>query len=183
MFPGNKPHIVLSLLHRLCRLRLADLTLAFGSFRSFRPNDHERTIMQGYFFEDLTIGQTDAFSKTVSTEDIQGFAEVSGDRNPVHLDADYAATTPFKGCIAHGILTASFISTVIGTQMPGPGCIYVSQNLKFKAPVRPGDEVKAICTVTGLNEKRKFASIQTQCFVGETLVVDGEATVMVPSRG
>ena len=139
--------------------------------------------LNGFYFEDLKIGTTDEFSKTISEADIQTFADVSGDENPVHLNPEYAKATVFKGCIAHGILTASFVSTVIGTRMPGPGCIYVAQNLKFKAPVRAGDTVKAVCTVTKLNEKRKFAEIKTQCFVGDTLVVDGNATIMVPARG
>ena len=139
--------------------------------------------LNGFYFEDLEVGTTDEFSKTISESDIQTFADVSGDENPVHLNPEYAKATVFKGCIAHGILTASFVSTVIGTRMPGPGCIYVAQNLKFKAPVRAGDTVKAVCTVTELNEKRKFAEIKTQCFVGDTLVVDGNATIMVPARG
>ena len=139
--------------------------------------------LNGFYFEDLKVGITDLFSKTVSEGDIQIFAKVSGDVNPVHLNPEYAKGTVFKGCIAHGILTASFISTVIGTRMPGPGCIYLAQNLKFKAPVRAGDVVKAVCTVTELNENRKFAEIKTQCFVGDTMVVDGNATVLVPSRG
>ena len=139
--------------------------------------------LNGFYFEDLKIGTTDEFSKTISEADIQTFADVSGDENPVHLNPEYAKASVFKGCIAHGILTASFVSTVIGTRMPGPGCIYVAQNLKFKAPVRAGDTVKAVCTVTELNEKRKFAEIKTQCFVGDTLVVDGNATIMVPARG
>lgn len=138
--------------------------------------------LHGFYFEDLSVGTTDEFSKTITEADIQSFADVSGDVNPVHLNAEFAKTTPFKGCIAHGILTASFISTVIGTRMPGPGCIYVAQNLKFKAPVRAGDTVKAVCTITELNEKRKFVDIQTRCFVGEQMVVDGNATIMVPSR-
>ena len=139
--------------------------------------------LNGFYFEDLKVGTTDEFSKTISESDIQTFADVSGDKNPVHLNPEYAKATVFKGCIAHGILTASFVSTVIGTRMPGPGCIYVAQNLKFKAPVRAGDTVKAVCTVTELNEKRKFAEIKTQCFVGNRLVVDGNATIMVPARG
>ncbi|NQW01701.1 MAG: MaoC family dehydratase [Rhodospirillales bacterium] len=139
--------------------------------------------LHGFFFEDLAIGTTSEFAKTISEADIQLFADVSGDINPVHLNAEFAGTTMFKGCIAHGILTASFISTVIGTQMPGPGCIYVSQNLKFKAPVRAGDTVRAVCTITELNEKRKFVELQTQCFVGDLMVIDGNATIMVPSRG
>ena len=139
--------------------------------------------LNGFYFEDLTVGTTDKFSRIISEADIQAFARVSGDQNPAHLNPGYAKGTIFKGCIAHGILTASFISTVIGTRMPGPGCIYVSQNLKFKAPVRAGDMVKAVCTVTELNAKRRFAEIKTQCFVGDILVIDGNATVMVPSRG
>lgn len=139
--------------------------------------------LNGYYFEDLKVGIMDEFSKIISEADIQTFAEVSGDENPVHLNPEYAKGTVFKGCIAHGILTASFISTVIGTRMPGPGCIYVAQNLKFKAPVWAGDMVKAVCTVTELNETQKFAKIKTQCFVGDTMVIDGNATIMVPSRG
>ena len=139
--------------------------------------------LHGFYFEDLAVGTTDTFSKTISETDIQLFADVSGDVNPVHLNHEFASETMFKGCIAHGMLTASFISTVIGTRMPGPGCIYVSQNLKFKAPVRAGETVKAVCTITEMNEKRKFVEIQTQCFVDETMVIDGNATIMVPSRG
>ncbi len=138
--------------------------------------------LQGFYFEDLTEGTVDEFEKTISAADIQNFADVSGDNNPVHLNPDYAETTIFKGCIAHGMLTASFISTVIGTRMPGPGCIYVSQNLKFKAPVRAGDTVKAVCTVASLNPTKKFAEIVTQCFVGDKMVVDGIAIIMVPTR-
>lgn len=139
--------------------------------------------LHGFYFEELSVGTTDTFSKTISEADIQTFADVSGDENPVHLNPEFAKATIFKGCIAHGILTASFISTVIGTRMPGPGCIYVAQNLKFKAPVRAGDTVKAVCTVTELNERKKFVEIQTQCFVDDKIVVDGNATIMVPSRG
>ena len=138
--------------------------------------------LNGFNFEDLKVGTTEEFSKTISEADILTFAEVSGDENPLHLNPEYAKETIFKGCIAHGILTASFISTVIGTRMPGPGCIYVAQNLKFKAPVRAGDMVKAVCTVTELNKNRKLVEIKTQCFVGHRLVVDGNATIMVPSR-
>ena len=138
--------------------------------------------LNGFYFEDLKVGTTEKFSKTISEADIQTFAEVSGDKNPLHLNPEYAKETVFRGCIAHGILTASFISTVIGTRMPGPGCIYVTQNLIFKAPVRAGDMVKAVCTVTELNKNRKLVEIRTQCFVGQKLVVDGNATTMVPSR-
>jgi 3-hydroxybutyryl-CoA dehydratase len=139
--------------------------------------------LNGYYFEDLKVGIIDEFSKKISGADIQTFAEISGDENPVHLNPEYAKGTVFKGCIAHGILTASLISTVIGTRMPGPGCIYVAQNLKFKTPVWAGDMVKAVCTVTELNKTQNLAEIKTQCFVGDTMVIDGNATIMVPSRG
>lgn len=139
--------------------------------------------LHGFYFEDLAVGKTDEFYKVISELDIQVFADITGDVNPVHLNHEFASATMFKGCIAHGMLTASYISTVIGTRMPGPGCIYVSQNLKFKAPVRAGDTVKAVCTITEMNEKRKFVEIQTQCFVDDKMVVDGNATIMVPSRG
>lgn len=136
----------------------------------------------GYYFEDLDVGMTDVFAKTITEADIVLFAGISGDTNPVHLNEEFASATMFKGRIAHGILTASFISTVIGTKLPGPGCIYVSQNLKFKAPVKAGDTVEAHCTITALDPRKKFITLQTQCLVAGKVVVDGEATIMVPSR-
>lgn len=139
--------------------------------------------VQGYFFEDLSVGQSETFSKTVTEADINAFAEVSGDKNPVHLDEDYASKTMFKGRIAHGMLCAGFISTVFGMKMPGPGCIYVGQNLRFKAPVRIGDEVTAQVTIESMNEEKKFVEFKTQCLVGDKVVVDGNATIMVPSKG
>ena len=137
----------------------------------------------GMYFEEMATGQAATFTKTVTEADIVLFAGVSGDTNPVHLDAEYAAGTMFKGRIAHGMLSASFISTVIGTKLPGPGVIYVGQNLKFKAPVRIGDTVTARVEVTGLVAEKKFATLKTQCLVGGKVVIDGDATVMVPSRG
>ncbi len=139
--------------------------------------------LHGYYFEDLEVGMTDVFAKTVTETDIVMFAGISGDTNPVHLNEDFASGTMFKGRIAHGILSASFISTVIGTKLPGPGCIYVSQNLKFKAPVKAGDTVEAHCTITELNADKKFVTLKTQCLVAGKVVVDGEAMIMVPSRG
>lgn len=136
----------------------------------------------GTYFEDLVVGQSATFSKTVTDADIVLFAGVSGDTNPVHLDAEYAAGTMFKTRIAHGMLSAGFISTVIGTKLPGPGAIYVGQTLKFKAPVRIGDTVTARVEVTGLVAEKKFVTLKTQCLVGGKVVIDGEATVMVPSR-
>ncbi len=138
--------------------------------------------LHGYYFEDLEVGMHDIFAKTVTEADIMAFAGISGDTNPVHLNHEFASMTMFEGRIAHGMLSAGFISTVIGTKLPGPGCIYVGQSLRFKAPVRAGDTVAAHCTVTKLIEEKKFIELKTQCMVGDKVVIDGEATIMVPSR-
>ena len=114
--------------------------------------------------------------------DIIAFAGITGDTNPIHLNEEFASETMFKGRIAHGMLTASFISTVIGTKMPGPGCIYVSQNLRFKAPVRIGAIVNARCTVTKLIPEKHFVEMSTVCMVKGTQVLVGEAIIFVPSR-
>lgn len=137
----------------------------------------------GYFFEDLSVGMSATFAKTVTEADIAAFAGVSGDFNPVHINEEFAKTTMFKGRIAHGMLSGAFISTVFGMKMPGPGCIYVSQLLKFKAPVKIGDTVTAKVEVTGTNPDKKFVTFRTTCSVGDKIVVDGEATLMVPSKG
>lgn len=136
----------------------------------------------GLTIEDLSEGQSASFTKIVTEADIIKYAEVTGDTNPVHLDADYAATTMFKERIAHGMLSAGFISAVLGTKLPGPGAIYMSQTLKFKAPVKIGDEVTATCTLVSLNEAKRRAVIDCKCTVGDTVVIEGEAMVMVPSR-
>ena len=138
--------------------------------------------LHGYYFEDLEVGIHDVYAKTITDADIVVFAGISGDTNPVHLNHEFAAGTMFEGRIAHGMLSAGFISTVIGTKLPGPGCIYVGQTLKFKAPVRVGDTVAAHCTVTELMPEKKFIKLSTQCMVGDKVVIDGEATIMVPSR-
>ncbi|MEM7171504.1 MAG: MaoC family dehydratase [Pseudomonadota bacterium] len=138
--------------------------------------------LHGYFLEDLTPGMTGTFAKTVTEADIVLFAGVSGDTNPVHLNASFAEQTMFKGRIAHGMLSASFISTVFGTQIPGPGCIYLSQNLKFKAPVRIGDTVEAKVTVKEVIEEKKRVIFETACTVEGKVVLDGEASLMVDKR-
>ncbi len=134
------------------------------------------------FFEDLTIGQAASFAKTITEADILLFAAVSGDTNPVHLDAEFAATSPFKERIAHGMLSAGLISAVLGTKLPGPGTIYLGQTLKFRAPVRIGETVTATATVTALDPAKKRATLSTVCTVAGKPVIDGEAIVMVPSR-
>lgn len=138
--------------------------------------------LSGYFFEDLEVGMTAAYARTIGPADLVMFAGISGDTNPMHLNEEYASKTMFEGTIAHGMLSASFISTVVGTRLPGPGCIYVNQSLKFRAPVRPGDTVTARATVKELVPERGRAILRTVCTVGETIVIDGEAVVQVPSR-
>ena len=120
--------------------------------------------------------------KKITDSDVIEFANITGDTNPLHLNEEFARQTIFWGRIAHGMLTASFISAAIGTQMPGPGCIYVSQNLRFRAPVRIGETVNAKCTITKLIKKKHSAEISTICTVSKKKVVDGNATIIVPSR-
>lgn len=136
----------------------------------------------GYCIEDLNEGMDASFSKTLTDADIVLFSGVSGDTNPVHLDAVYAAGTRFGGRIVHGMLTASLISAVLGTKLPGPGAIYLSQNLRFRAAVKPGDTVTARVRVATLDRARNRVTLACTCHVGETLAIDGDAQVMVPSR-
>jgi 3-hydroxybutyryl-CoA dehydratase len=139
--------------------------------------------LDGFFFEDLAVGQTATFAKTITEADIVLFAGVSGDTNPVHLNEEYASQTMFKGRIAHGMLTASMISTVFGTKFPGRGCIYIEQNLRFKAPVKIGDTAVAKVELTELLSEKKWAKFKTTVSVKATVTIDGDATLMVPSRG
>ena len=136
----------------------------------------------GYYLEDLTIGMESSYQKTITETDIDTFAALAGDTNPVHLDSEYAATTPFKARIAHGMLSAGLISTVLGTQLPGPGCIYLEQQIKFKAPVFIGDTLVATVTVADINQRRGRVSLKTQCFVNTKLVADGTASMMVDKK-
>ena len=136
--------------------------------------------MQGRFFEDLSVGDSAEITRTVTQEVIEAFAAVSTDSNPVHLDAAYAEGTIFKGRIAHGMLSGAYISAVIGMQLPGPGTIYLSQSLRFRRPVRPGDEVTARVTVEALDPKRSEVTLSTVCEVAGKRVVEGEAVVLAP---
>ncbi|MES0402246.1 MAG: MaoC family dehydratase [Hyphomicrobium sp.] len=140
------------------------------------------TAAKGVFFEDLSVGQEASLSNTVSEANIVAFAEISGDRNPVHLDADYAATTVFKERIAHGMLSAAYISAVFGMKLPGPGAIYISQTLKFKAPVKIGDTVVTTVKVAELMPEKRRARFECVCTVNDKPVVEGEAMLMVPAR-
>ncbi len=139
--------------------------------------------LYGYSYEEIDEGMTDVFSKTVTEADIMAFAGVSGDTNPVHLDEEFASGTMFKTRIAHGMLSAGFISTVFGTKLPGPGCIYIAQNLKFKAPVKVGDTVVARVTAIEKMDDKKMIKFETVCTVKDKPVITGDATIMVPDRG
>ena len=138
--------------------------------------------MNGKFLEDLAVGQSAEHMHTVEEADIVAFADVSGDRNPVHLDESYAAETQFNGRIAHGMLSAAYISAVLGMELPGPGAIYLSQNLSFKRPVRIGDTVIARATIAAIDHEKARVTLKTECLANNKQVVDGEATVMVPRR-
>lgn len=138
--------------------------------------------MHGLFLEDLKVGMSAMFGKTVTEADIMAFAGVSGDTNPIHLHEGFARTTRFGQRIAHGMLSGSFISTVIGTKLPGPGAIYVSQTMNFMAPVMIGETITAIATVTEIDGKRRRVTLKTQCLNGEKVVIDGEAIILAPRR-
>lgn len=133
-------------------------------------------------FEDLSIGLSELVLKTVTDQDIVGFADISGDQNPIHLCDLYASRTRFGQRIAHGIYTASLISAVIGTRLPGPGAVYLSQTLNFKAPVKIGDVVRVHVEVAELIPERQRARLTCECAVDATVVLDGEAVVRVPTR-
>jgi 3-hydroxybutyryl-CoA dehydratase len=135
-----------------------------------------------YYIEDLEPGMSESYSRTVTEEDIQKFGEVSGDFNPVHFDEDYAKKTIFRGRIAHGLLTAGYISTVLGTKLPGAGAIFMGASIRFTGPVRIGDEVTAICTVREVFLEKKRVICDCVCKVGENNVIEAEATLLVPSR-
>ncbi|ORU90861.1 MAG: (R)-hydratase [Cycloclasticus sp. symbiont of Poecilosclerida sp. M] len=135
---------------------------------------------EGFSIEEMEVGQTASMSKTVSEADIDAFAAVTGDCSPIHVSADYAANSMFKQKIAHGMLSAGFISATIGTQLPGPGSVYLKQTLTFKGPVMIGDTVKTTATITSIKEKRKMLTIETICTVDGKPVVVGEAWVMKP---
>lgn len=142
-------------------------------------NDLERGTI---CIEDIEMGMVRSLRKEVTDRDIELFAEVSTDRNPVHLDDSYAQDTIFAGRIAHGMLTAGLVSAVIGEQLPGHGTVYMGQSLKFLAPVRPGDEVVAEVEVINIDHAKRRVRLDTRCMVDGQKVLAGEATVLAPSR-
>ena len=139
--------------------------------------------MAGYFLEDLKLGQSAERAHVVTEADIVAFADVSGDFNPVHMDEAFAATTPFKSRIAHGMLSAAWLSALIAGELPGPGSIYLSQSLRFRRPVRIGDEVVSRIEVTAIDAEKARVTLATVCSVGGKPMLEGEALVMAPRRG
>lgn len=137
--------------------------------------------LNGHDVEDLHVGMQATFSKTLTEADIASFAAVSGDHNAVHMDEAFAATTRFGGRIAHGFLSASLISAAVANHLPGPGTIYLSQQLNFRAPVRPGETVRASVSVRAIDVARRRVTLETVCRVGDKVVIDGEALVMTTS--
>lgn len=137
--------------------------------------------LNGYDVEDLREGMSASFSKTITEADIVLFAGVSGDNNAVHTNEEFAATTQFGGRIAHGFLTASVISAAVANRLPGPGTVYLGQQLRFKAPVRPGDTVHATVTVKSVDLVKARVTLETVCRVRNVVVIDGEALVMTTS--
>jgi 3-hydroxybutyryl-CoA dehydratase len=140
------------------------------------------TELLGYFFEDIQVGMEASTSHAVTDADIRAFAAVSGDCNPVHLDEEYASKTKFGARIAHGILSAAYISAVIGTKLPGPGCIYMSQTLNFRAPVYIGNEVVTRVRVTETVPEKKRVILACDCSVNGKTVLEGQAVLLVPAR-
>lgn len=138
--------------------------------------------LHGYYLEDLTVGMSASYAKTITDADVILFAGITGDDNPVHINEEYAAETMFKGRIVHGMFCAGLISCVFGTRLPGAGCIYVDQQLRFKAPVRVGDTVTAICTVKEINAERRRVTFDTICTVQGKAVVEGTGTLMVDRK-
>jgi 3-hydroxybutyryl-CoA dehydratase len=138
--------------------------------------------IRSLFFEDLSIGMTESLTHKVLPAEVTEFAELTGDRNPIHLSDEYASHTPFHSRIAHGLYTAGLISAVLGTRLPGPGAIYISQTLNFRAPVHIGDTVRVEATIAELVPERHRARLACTCKVRGEVVLDGEAWVKVPRR-
>ena len=137
--------------------------------------------MTGKTIQEIRIGDTAQFAKTISEADVYLYAGVTGDFNPAHIDAEYAKGTAFKTRIAHGLLAAGFISTVLGNYLPGPGTVYLHQDLNFKAPVRMGDTIQAMVEVVEVREAKNRVRLKTTCTNQDgTIVLSGEAVVSPP---
>ncbi len=146
------------------------------------PQAAEEGGVRQVFIEDMEVGMKAALERVLDETAVRTFAAITGDANPVHLDADYAATTMFARPIVHGMLTASLVSAVLGTRLPGKGAIYVSQTVQFRAPVYVGETVKAEVEITAIDHRRRRVTFATRCLVGEKEVLRGEAVLVAPSR-
>lgn len=138
--------------------------------------------LHGYYLEDLKIGMSASYAKTVTEADVILMAGISGDNNPIHINEEFAKQTRFDGRIVHGVFMSALTSCVLGTRLPGPGAIVISQNMKFKAPVRINDTVTASARISEINEQRRRITLETRCQVNSTVVATGSATLMVNSR-
>ena len=136
----------------------------------------------GYYLEDLKVGMSAAVGKTITESDVYTFAGLSGDLNPVHINQEFASGTQFKDRIAHGMISAGLISAALGMKLPGTGTIWTKQSLKFKAPVYIGDTVQARVTIKEIIAERRRVMLDTTCVVGDKVVIEGEAEVMVERR-
>ncbi len=134
------------------------------------------------FFNELAVGDFDEYRKTVTETDVVLFAGLTGDNNPMHIDEEFASQTRFGSRIIHGMLTASFLSSVIGMKMPGPGCIYMGQNIKFLKPVHIGETVTARATVIEMYPEKQRIKLLTECSVRGVVVLTGDALVWVPNK-
>lgn len=142
--------------------------------------DDKKTFLGDLNISDISIGMSASYSQTITDSDIKTFAGMSGDNNPVHMSDEYAEKSRFKKRVAHGLMSAGFFSALFGTKIPGPGCLYVSQVLKFKFPVFINDTVTATVTVTSINIRKKTVVFDTVCKVGEKIVISGEAEIYIP---
>ncbi|MEE1676031.1 MaoC family dehydratase [Agarivorans aestuarii] len=137
---------------------------------------------KSYTLAELAEGMSAELTQIITAVDTLQFASLSGDCNPVHVDENYAANSRYKKRIAHGLHGASFFSALFGTQLPGEGCVYASQNLQFKRPVYVGDIVTAKVTITSINHVKKMVSFETKCFVKNKVVIDGKADIFIPKK-
>ena len=135
-----------------------------------------------YYLEDLEVGMRSTTTSTITAEMIDTFADLTGDHNPIHVDAEFAATTQFGQRIAHGALSASFISAVLGNDLPGPGAVFVELNLRFRKPAFIGDEVIAVAEVAEINERNGRVKMKCYCEVDGKKICRGDAGVMVKKR-
>ena len=138
--------------------------------------------LNGFILDELTVGQSAELTREITEDRIQRFAEASDDFNPVHMDEEFASKTAYRGRIAHGLLSASFVSAVVGTMLPGPGAIYLHQTMTFHKPVRIGDVVVGRVTVTDIDHESARVTLKTECLVNGESVLDGEAVIRVPRR-